>query len=364
MMEKASYFDGLVASPRSASIRLTETDLIISCEDGLAVMWPLQDVRFVDVPGDGQPIRLRKLYDGRDRLTLPSGFDVEELRLHCPDLAHGNTGWSRNWKKILIWSGGAAASVAFLILVAIPIIAKGIAHNLPEEFEARMGTEVKEQIIKILARSEDKQLNGLNICTGPGVGDLKLLVDRLSRGLDEAPSLNVEVVNLDINNAFALPGGNILIFEGLLKNLKHPNELAGILSHEMAHAYYRHPTENLFREIGTFAVIGLVFGDMTGGTVLAGLGKLLIGSAYSREAERESDELGVRLMNAAGIDARPLGDFLMRLYAEQGKLEGLFSIVLTHPGSKKRAGKVRELSEGTEPAFQRGAWERVRSVCN
>jgi beta-barrel assembly-enhancing protease len=364
MSGRASYFDGIVSSGRRANVHITETDLVISCEDGLAVMWPLADVRYVDLPGDGQPVRLRNHYEHPDRLTLAGDFDLAVLRQRCPDLAHGNTGWSRNWKKITLWSGGAILSVAFLILIAIPIIANQIAHNLPEDYETRMGAEVREQIIKYLAASEGTKLDGLNLCSGQAKNDLDLLVKKLSGGLDNTRSLNLDVVNLDIENAFALPGGNILVFDGLLKNLKHPNELAGILSHEIAHAYYRHPTENLFKEIGTFAVIGLVFGDVTGGTVLAGLGKLLIGSAYSREAEREADKLGVELMNTVGFDARPLGDFLMRLDAKQGTIENMFSFVLTHPASKKRAEQIKSSSTGTGVVLPSEGWKKVQDICD
>jgi len=361
MTRAASYFDGVTAKVIPASVTFDDTDLVIDCENGSITRWSLVNVRLVDPPGDGQQTRLRNLYDQPDRLTLPDDFDLDELRSRCPDLSKGNTGWSRNWRRISLWLGGALLSIAFLIFVAIPMVSHQIAQNLPQALMTRIGEQAKEQIITVLAAGKGVKLDGLNICTGPSARDLKQMVKSLSGGFEEAPPLSVEVINLDIKNAFALPGGNILVFRGLLEELKHPNELAGILGHEMAHAYYRHPTEGFFKEIGSFAIIGLVFGDVTGGAMLAGLGKLLIGSAYSRDAERQSDEMAVTLMNKADFDARPMATFMTRLYVEQGKIEDLFSIIMTHPGSQDRADRIDELSKGANLALSLKKWQALKT---
>ncbi len=344
-------------------ITYTDHDMRIFSAGGLEVLWPLKDLRYVAPPHDGQPARLRNLYDQPDRLTLADDFDLAALQALCPDLAKGNNGWSRSWKKVVSWFGAAVLSAVFLVGVAIPIIAEQVAANLPPSFEAKMGERAKEQIIKVLS------LNGTDtgqskICRGPGRADLDRLLGTLTDGDGGATAISVDVLDLDIENAFALPGGNILVFNGLLKSLEHPNELAGILAHEIAHTQYRHPTEIFIKEIGTFALIGLIFGDVTGGSALAGFGKVLIGSAYGRDAEREADTLGVKLMNTAGLDSAPLADFLQRLYAKQGTIEDLFSIVLTHPGSKERSDYVRKLSTGAGAALAPDAWQAVKDICD
>jgi len=363
MAGSAAYFDGKVATGRPANVHFSDNELVIVCTDGLEIRWQLSNLRYVDPPIDGQPARLRNLYEHPDRLTLADDFDLAALKSRCPDLAKGHTGWSRNWRRIVLWSGAAVFSVIFMIGVAIPMIAHEIALNLPKTLEMRLGAQAKEQIITALSIRQPTSSNKSMVCKGGGLDDLDQLISTLYNEWDVDQKINVEVINLDIENAFALPGGNILVFDGLLRNLKHPNELAGILAHETAHIHYRHPTEIFLKEIGTFALLGLVFGDVTGASVMAGLGKILIGTAYSREAERTSDEFGVAVMNEADFDARPLAEFLLRLDAKLGDLENIFSFVLTHPGSKSRATWVMKHSTGTQPALSADAWRKVRNIC-
>lgn len=358
------YYDGISAKGRAATVTITERTLRILCTDGLEILWPLDELRYVAPPVDGQSARFRRLYDQPDRLTLGEDVDLAALQALCPDLAKGNTGWSRNWKKIVLWMGAAAASAVFLISVAIPVIAHQVAVNLPTEFQEQLGERAKQQIVHALSIGKKSADTDKVYCTGPSHNELTRLLDTLTKGLDSDTKIKLEVLNLDIKNAFALPGGNILLFKGLLKDLKHPNELAGILAHEISHVHYRHPTEVFLKELGTYALIGLIFGDVTGGSVLAGIGNIMIGSAYGREAEREADDFGVAMMNGAGLNAAPLADFLDRLHTQQGQIEELFSFVLTHPASKERAGTVRKMSTGSEPALSSEEWSLVKTMCD
>jgi predicted Zn-dependent protease len=363
MTNPSLYFDGVVAKGRPATLTFTDRELRIFCSGGLEILWPLKNLRYVAPPTDGQPARLRNSYDQPDRLTLSDDFDLAGLQSMCPNLAKGNTGWSRNWKKITLWIGAAAASVIFLMTVAIPVIAHQVAVNLPEDFKRHIGARAKEQIIYALSLGRETEKSGSKFCTGAGLDNISRLVATLSENSENKMAINVEVLNLDINNAFALPGGNVILFKGLLKDLKHPNELAGILAHEISHIHYRHPTEIFIKEIGTYALIGLIFGDVTGGSAMAGMGKTLIGSAYGRDAEREADNFGVDLMNKAGFDAAPLADFLDRLHAEQGKIEELFSFVSTHPASIERAAAVRKMSLKSGQSISNENWQTIKDMC-
>ena len=112
------------------------------------------------------------------------------------------------------------------------------------------------------------------------------LVDRRreTAGLDK--SVQTAVLSTPVPNAFALPGGTVYLFNGLLAKAENPDEIAGVLAHELGHLKHRDGTRNLIYNGGTSFLIGLLFGDITGSGALIFASRSLVTSSYSREAER------------------------------------------------------------------------------
>ncbi|MCK7559120.1 M48 family metallopeptidase [Chitinophaga sedimenti] len=79
-----------------------------------------------------------------------------------------------------------------------------------------------------------------------------------------AYDIRITVVKDDQLNAFAVPGGHIVVYDKLIKQMKGPGELAALLSHEYSHVELRHTTKTMFRSMGTYVMLSLVFGDLTG----------------------------------------------------------------------------------------------------
>ena len=95
------------------------------------------------------------------------------------------------------------------------------------------------------------------------------------------------VLATPIPNAFALPGGKVYLFSGLLAKAENPDEIAGVLAHELGHLKHRDSTRNLIYNGGTSFLIGLLFGDVTGSGALIFASRSLMTASYSREAEAE-----------------------------------------------------------------------------
>jgi predicted Zn-dependent protease len=165
----------------------------------------------------------------------------------------------------------------------------------------------------------------------------------------------VHVADVDIANAWCAPGGKIMIFEGLWDPKKgliergDADELAAVLSHEIAHATARHVTEMLSRGmaiqlIGTAAMAGIHAGA---GAQAAGafgqatsLGLNIYFPLYTRESETEADKIGIVYMAKAGYDPR----VAVRLWERAAKKKGdKFSVFATHPSSGERAKTLREM---------------------
>lgn len=161
------------------------------------------------------------------------------------------------------------------------------------------------------------------------------------------------VLNNDIPNAWALPGGKIAINRGLLVELDSEAELAAVLSHEVVHAAARHSAQQMER--GMLLQIGVIAAataasdsDYAGLATGAGLlGAQLINASYSRDAELEADRYGMQYMKKAGYDpsaAVSLQETFVRL-SEDRKSNWLTGLFASHPPSEERVRNNRKLAQ-------------------
>ena len=150
---------------------------------------------------------------------------------------------------------------------------------------------------------------------------------------------NFHVVNDPSINAFAIPGGHVYIHTGLINASANASELAGVMAHEIAHVLERHSTEQISRQYGLSVLAGLVLGQDPGGLQRLAA-EIVAGGAlarYSREAEREADEVGLQAMNLAGYNPQGMVAMFNTLLASRqtspGRVERFFS---THPLTEDR----------------------------
>lgn len=162
-------------------------------------------------------------------------------------------------------------------------------------------------------------------------------------------------------NAFAAPGGVIVVYSGLIAQTARAEELAGVLAHEVAHVEQRHSLKNLMKTAGFSVLLALAIGDWTG-TALGNAAGKLTELKFSRDAETDADREGLRLLVDAGIAPHPMADFFAKLAdKENGTLP---SMLATHPASAERQQRLRAMIAGL-PSRQytplRFDWAQVRS---
>lgn len=145
-------------------------------------------------------------------------------------------------------------------------------------------------------------------------------------------------------NAFALPGGTVVVTDDLVKSNPEPGVIAGVLGHEIAHVAEAHGLSQVYRSLGTYLLVTLVLGDV--GPILEDLlleGGLLLSLSYSRAHEREADRIGVILAARAGYDPAAMALFLERMSAG-GRSSGP-SWRSTHPDTGERISEIRRLAK-------------------
>ena len=309
------YNDGLTAQPRAVTVVLEEKGLRIDGQ-GVSSFWPYDRLRLLDEEFGGAPFRLA-LAGQAERLTA-EGPVPPEIFAVAPRLQAKRRRPARGLAKALGAIVLAVLLLFFVLAVAIPQGARWAAALVPEAWEEALGEQGYEQLRRILGGLNDP----VALCEGPqGRGQLDRLAARLagtSTGAAEMP--RISILDHAVINAFALPGGRILVMRGLLDDVEGPDELAGVLAHEIGHIRERHALQGLMESLGIGFFFGLLLGDV--GTAAGAVGgDILLKQSYSRELERAADDHALEVLIDAGIDAGGLFRFFRRLSEKQGDAE-------------------------------------------
>ena len=154
-------------------------------------------------------------------------------------------------------------------------------------------------------------------------------------------------------NAFALPGGTIVIFSEAIEKAESGNEVLGVLAHELGHVTERHVLRNIISSVGLYAIFSFLVGDAVGGiAALTNAAPLLISKSYSRDLERDADAIGFQYLISANIDPRGMVAFFNRIVAIEKKTNAVFpdasrlldglSFLSTHPNTEERIAALQE----------------------
>jgi len=217
----------------------------------------------------------------------------------------------------------------------------------------------------------DHMYGGLNRGQQCAKAEGQALLDRWADEL--APEgtpydIKVRVARTSEINAFAAPGGQIVILKGLIDKADGPDEVAGVLAHEIGHAYHKHPMQGLVSALG-LGIISQIFGG-DAGTVAT----LVLSSSYSRDAERQADQTALDILYDQGISAEGFIEFFRKIKDLQGKYADseLFQIVASHPLTSERIEHVEDHIHDKETdkglTFKASAtdeeWQALKNICD
>jgi beta-barrel assembly-enhancing protease len=238
-----------------------------------------------------------------------------------------------------------AAAVLFALLAALIItvvtcrdwLVEKIADRIPVSWEVSLGEGLynqlksEEEIVADAVR--EKQIATI---TAP-------LLQAVGTNLY---SFQFHILNDTNINAFAVPGGHIFIHTGLLEAADTPEEIAGVLAHEIAHVTERHGFRALINSAGLYLIVQFFFGDTSGAmAVLTDGSRMLLEQSYSRDFERQADDLGWNYLLKANIDPRGMIRFFKRMKEEEAnnpQLQGALQLLNTHPATEERMQHLEE----------------------
>ena len=217
-----------------------------------------------------------------------------------------------------------------------PVTGKRQLILLSRADEIALGAQTDEEIVKMYGIYEDTGLNDYINAVG------KRLVPHTHQ-----PDLpySFKILDTDVVNAFAVPGGYVYLTRGILAYINNEAEVAGIMGHELGHVNARHTAQMMSQ--AQLAQLGLQLGSAISETFarfagFAGFGVQLLFLRFSRDHEREADNLGVEYASKTGYDTNAMASFfetLERMHpSEGGGIPDWFS---THPDPQDRIRAVR-----------------------
>jgi len=218
-------------------------------------------------------------------------------------------------------------------------ILDAVTRRLPLTLDARLGELARRQVAG----------SGQLIQEGPAVEAVRRIGARLVAQAPAQPfEFRFELLRDRAVNAFAAPGGLVVVHAGLLAEARSADELAGVLAHEVTHVLERHSLRQLLFELGLTTSARLLLGLPDGVADAVASAAVNLGALrFSRDQERAADRGGVELLARARLPATGLESFFERLARREGTIPAMVS---THPPSAERAAALRRLIE------ERGAW--------
>jgi Zn-dependent protease with chaperone function len=225
-------------------------------------------------------------------------------------------------------------AVFFALLTAayiwfIPFLAERLAKKAPVSYEERLGDEIYNELKPSFVIDAEKTAH---------INDFFRELN-----IQSAYNIRITVVNEDIANAFAMPGGNIIVYDKLLAGMSSYEELAALLSHEFTHVNKKHTTRSLFRKLASSLFLSIILGDVgTIGNVIITNADDLKGLSYSRKLEKEADINGLNLLSERRIDCNGFIRLFELLQKEEAQTKDQTKEwISSHPDIKKRIAYTR-----------------------
>jgi Zn-dependent protease with chaperone function len=303
------WFDGKSPRPHDALVRIEDrTLLLLTPQDTSPRRYPVKAVRWPERSRHGQ--RQAHLPDGSTLVhTDAAQWDAWWAATGMQESVV--VGWMQSWRATAFAVAGIAAFLGAGWVWGVPWASRTIAHMVPASVEDKIGRYGLDQLDRIfltpskLPEAEQQALR-------TRFAQMVKTADPQQR----APSWQLHFYASKAlgPNAFALPGGYLVVTDELLAMLKdHPDAIMGVLAHELGHVEHKHGVDLMVRASLITAVLGLTIGDASG--LLTAVPATLATQSYSREAEAQADDYAAHMLHANGISPAAMAVFFEKIDA-------------------------------------------------
>lgn len=323
LVYQARYFTGKTAHPYSASIYLHEEKLHIHYfdkDEQIELIWEKNAIEIAQHRDQFLSLKYGQVFP-KQLLEITDTNFIEEFRKFSGHKKWFNVKLTSPVSIIgLIAVFGLSLWLSYIFL--LPTIADSIAKSFPKEYEISMGESLYKSV---LAGEEIDSVK---------TKEINHFFNQLE--IKKSYPVKITVVKSKVVNAFALPGGGIVVYDELLNKVSSADQLAALLAHEYGHVEKKHATRNLFRTLSGYIFISVLFSDLNSvANVIVENANQLRNLSYSRELESEADNYGLLILKENNLSGAGMQK-LFELFKEEGGSMEVDELLSTHPDLDSR----------------------------
>ncbi len=347
----ARYFDGHRLQPHQTQGEISSFGLRIITVDS-TVEWPKENLQVMEFWQPDRPAVIGcKQFEGARLIITDEKISQQILALvPSKNIKHGQ--FHHPW-RILGWVCVASVLLFIGLLWIIPKASPLIADTIPHSWENSLG----QYAIKAVVGSHAE-------CVAPpGRKALAKLVNTLSTNASIQYPFDVKVIHFSKReiNAFAVPGEHIIIMSGLLQFVDSPDELAGVIAHEMGHGLEHHPTQALIRQLGIRVIMNAALGSSFD------FASTLLNMRHTRENEQQADDIAITILDKAHITRTGFRNFFEKLSAKEtnSSLRPFTDYFSDHPGHHERMTRIQSQmpTSPLQPSLSAQEWQDLKNIC-
>lgn len=332
---KARFFDGRSSQPRTVDVSIVPYGLLVTYVD--------DNGNYVQHKWLQEQIKETEFSSRIITLRYGDNIPYQQLEITDKDFfeTYKDTRPGSWFPKVSMPRKGGA--VLFILLgvvlvlwasyaLLLPFLADIVAKQVPKSYEIDLGQQLYESVLKgeEIDSAKTEQIN--------------LFFKQLKTGNDYP--IRITVVKSDIVNAFALPGGGIVVYDKILEGMDSENELAALLAHEYSHVQLKHATRNIIRSLGSYIFVSILVGDMSGATaVILQNAETIRSLSYTRSLESEADQNGLMILKENHLPADGMTELFNMLKKESNNNVQIMEILSTHPDLDHRIDKVHDFTK-------------------
>lgn len=357
MEHQATFFDGNQAVPHKVLFHVTDGMVhVLSTARDLLAVWPVAEVQIEALSAPDPAYRLHLDGEDNDARLIISAPDYEQTLRPLEPAPRRFAGIRTETIRL-----GALAMSPMVVLIIVLIfgfsaLSNQAANLVPRSWEITLGHNLRADLIATN-----------DVCTAERVDRITAnLVSQLTLSTDLGFPVTITFIDDPMNNAFTLPGGQIVMTRGLLENMEGMDEFAGVLAHELGHLRARHGLQNMIAASGVQVLASTTTG---GGNLVGEIGSTLTVLSHSRDAEREADAFAAKILRNSGIGTGGLVRWFERMEAQTGGEEGagghIPTLFSTHPPIEGRVDALLQLDpDGTAKSTPDTRWPIIKAVCD
>jgi len=357
----AAYFDGKSARRHVVTVERTRTGLLIRGESVGEMQWPYVEMRRDERVAPDEPIRYeRGALDAPEVLVVADPSFLPAMR---GTKAAGGALASlrrRSIGALLLPAIVALAAIVAFWVYALPVLAARVAASVPVELEDRLGRSAVNLVTE-----------GATTCTdAPRRAAIdKMLATLVADGRGGRYSYRVTIIDDSLVNAFAAPGGHIVLFQGLVAQAGSAEEVAGVLAHEIQHVTQQHGLQSILREMPGRLLLSSLFGSNPLGGSVASAAYTLGSLSYARADELAADLGAVRMLTDAQVDPNGMIQFFRRSTQASSRDSRLMNYISTHPSNAARIealdaeAQAEAANASPTPILSATEWAALRAAC-